>query len=1185
MIAPTIIVGLGGIGSEIAARVAQHSKSSPQAKRLRFVCIDTDVNDLRKRKEADSSLITIQTSAPYVVSSYLDKNSKAREEWFPVHNILRGKTPTEGAGQVRAISRLAFDEAIREGRLASLDRAIEELYYLDGNTDPQAIRVIIVSTLAGGTGSGIVLPTALYIRHFLETRFKKSASVIRGFFLLPEIMFGNKSPDECGSLCCNAYASMRELDAFMRRGDGALVGPKYKDLKLELPEAKSGSYQDYKVTPFNYCFLYDKRNTNDLQLKSIEDYKEHAANTIYAQAVSGISSRSNSNEDNTIKPLVASNGRNRFCGAGSSLLSYPRDSVLEYVAGGWCLENMDEKWLRVDRAYKEHLADIKQQQKKNPDIKPEERKSFYLNYFSKPAKGSFEETVKDMVVRKSIDEEGYEVESSLVDEYMDELEKYIKETIVSEEVTSAANVAQANIEKLAKEDEKTDFVEQAVATENANNYYRQVFFKNARTRGRMIAQQLFKDSANRTGTKELYRIEGILKDEDGKFLHPNAVRLFVYDLLDRIQAACERIPQELEDEVGTLYPFDNTETPEIEHVKNKIDELMNTSLVRKKIIRRLSNTQEADIIGSLTEQKQAIEQYAQKLAFQIVFEAAVEYLSKLSSAFEQFYQSYPIYLGELKKNNASIQERFVNGEGKATRYVCADEKCLDELSALMECTSENANVNGDLSASIFQEMKEYSLMIRKPNSGTFFRELFEETICGFWKGRVAETYPMYLDMDIITALEAEVDFETDGELTSREKENRVARILREAERLAEPFIEEPRGELRHPFTICCYHPDVETGKQERTEFVRSYLNERLGGSPDPYVSRYELLIYKAIYNMNAGDLMRFNAPREKNGFGGEYYNAYLDVIRKLSPKTETNSVISPHLDRKWHLPKCMPDLDDTNQALLEKNVYTSIVWGLLTGSIEQEVSPNLAPSSRRSLRYVTYYPANSKSGEFIISNGTFCDELYEVVDGMAINLPQVYRILEEYEKVLRDEKDDRKSLAESSLINSLNWFDPAIALGDDYEPELLEAESETSKFKLPQFIPNTMNPSIFDLLYWIKQSTPVEDFEENELAIILESMIGLIEEYVSQFVSKERRYDRCYAILADQFQLFMRNLSDEKSIPYPRRRLHDSAVRLIRNLLDEHFSNNYIMVNRPNKPMQHIHNQAMHDYENASNKN
>ena len=121
MIAPTIIIGLGGIGSDICCRVSRMVKADEQRKRIRFVCIDTDINDLSRRRDEDPRILIIQTSAPYTVGDYLETNPRAKNEWFPNHNILMHKTPTEGAGQVRAISRLAFEEAVKEGRLGTLN--------------------------------------------------------------------------------------------------------------------------------------------------------------------------------------------------------------------------------------------------------------------------------------------------------------------------------------------------------------------------------------------------------------------------------------------------------------------------------------------------------------------------------------------------------------------------------------------------------------------------------------------------------------------------------------------------------------------------------------------------------------------------------------------------------------------------------------------------------------------------------------------------------------------------------------------------------------------------------------------------------------------------------------------------------------------------------------------------------
>ena len=97
-----------------------------------------------------------------------------------------------------------------------LHKAIEDLYKLEGEENQQALRVIIVSSLAGGTGSGIILPVALYVRNYLKTHFAQAANIVRGFFLLPEVFYGViPGAAERNNLKCNAYATLRELDAFL----------------------------------------------------------------------------------------------------------------------------------------------------------------------------------------------------------------------------------------------------------------------------------------------------------------------------------------------------------------------------------------------------------------------------------------------------------------------------------------------------------------------------------------------------------------------------------------------------------------------------------------------------------------------------------------------------------------------------------------------------------------------------------------------------------------------------------------------------------------------------------------------------------------------------------------------------------------------------------------------------------
>ena len=1183
MIAPTIVVGLGGIGSDICCRVSQQVKDKEQRKRIRFVCIDTDINDLARRKEEDPRIITIQTSAPYMVGNYLDINVNARENWFPTHNILMGKTPTEGAGQVRAISRLAFETAVREGRMTALDKAIEELYFLDGAAAPQAVRIMVVSTLAGGTGSGIVLPVALYIRHFLETRFRKSASVVRGFFLLPEIMFGNKSPEECSSLCCNAYASMRELDAFMRRGDGALNGPKYKDLKLELPDASSGNYVDYQVSPFNFCFLYDKRNTDDLQLKSFDDYKEHAANTIYAQAISGMSNRSNSNEDNAIKPLVKSNGRNRFCGAGSSLLKYPRDSVLRYIAGKWCIQSMDEEWLTIDKAYLRYLQDQKVLRKKNPTLKDVSLSDFYMDRVEHGEKGSFEEMLFNMCHDQLEDATGELEAVSKVDRYTETLGQFIKDQVRDDPelagVQALYTAAYARLEnaiahvksdndgeeKIKRNELKDEFEGLNGVTLRYVNVAKQI----GNRLGRTLAMQLFQDDKDHTGENNPYRMEFYMRDEDQKFIHPSAARYFVYSLMKSFNEGVAGSADHLEEWGRKIEQFDDPDTPERETGHDFIEKRIG----KKFLVIPTDKKDQIELLGKLKKQHDAAFEYSVELAKKAIYDAGRSYLLSVSDAFEKFYTNFATYLQKTHFDVAEIERKYVNGEGKATRYVCASERCLKTMLGQMPCTGESSNVNGDLSASIYQEMKNYALMVRKPNASIYFEDLYDEKIMGFWVHRVEESHASLINMDILTALEAEADYESDEALTDDQKSRYAAQILEQAERLAAPFIEEPMGEIRHPFTICAYNPIIMGAPDStRCSFVRANLNDKMGGQQDENVSPYELMVYKAVYNLSAGDLKRFRAPEGNNHQGGEYYAAYVDTIRKLGPNTNDNKVLTPHLDKHWHLPKYMPDLDDRNQEILETDIYTALAWGMLTGKIEQ--SPDHEGIAyEHGIGRIHYRPATRRSQDFIVSNGSPCDELYEVVDALAINPPQVEMILDDYRKTMKREKMGRLSLSESKLMNCLSWDDKAMAFGDDLAVSDEMENEQAIPFVLRQFAPE-QKASIFDLIYWIKISTPVDDFSEDEIAVMLNSMLKMLEDYVGEYTGSLKKYDRCYMLLVDQLKLFLKNLTDT-SIKRPRNRLFDSSVCIIRDLLDDRIIELYQMESRKCEIIRKLYNAAV----------
>ena len=67
MIAPTLLVGLGGTGSKIVCRVSK-MVTEEQRKHIGFAVFDTDINELREIQEANPFIRTIQTSTKLTVS-------------------------------------------------------------------------------------------------------------------------------------------------------------------------------------------------------------------------------------------------------------------------------------------------------------------------------------------------------------------------------------------------------------------------------------------------------------------------------------------------------------------------------------------------------------------------------------------------------------------------------------------------------------------------------------------------------------------------------------------------------------------------------------------------------------------------------------------------------------------------------------------------------------------------------------------------------------------------------------------------------------------------------------------------------------------------------------------------------------------------------------------------------------
>jgi hypothetical protein len=234
-VGPTLLVGLGGTGKEVLLRlrrmVVERYGSLDDLSFLRFMHLDTDKNDTAGEqydlRRADdplypqikfSNVERIDLSIFGGTGRYVDHlgNYPNVKRWFPSGAKIAALGDLhEGAGQVRMASRLGFFDASNHQKIASrLEQCRRELSDASimqqasnfGFTfEPKRLRVVIVASLAGGTGSGTFLDTG-----FLVKRYFKEAERL-GILLLPSFFAEYAGSDRVRA---NGYAALMELNHY-----------------------------------------------------------------------------------------------------------------------------------------------------------------------------------------------------------------------------------------------------------------------------------------------------------------------------------------------------------------------------------------------------------------------------------------------------------------------------------------------------------------------------------------------------------------------------------------------------------------------------------------------------------------------------------------------------------------------------------------------------------------------------------------------------------------------------------------------------------------------------------------------------------------------------------------------------------------------------------------------------------
>ena len=530
----TIFIGCGGIGSDIVARVAELCHGD-EAERIRFVVLDTNANDLKKVVKGSAEITSIQTSSTQNILDSLKNDEDARRTWFPNNTTLYPKTVSEGAGQVRAISRLAMNTTIKIGHIQRLYREIDNLFLKDGGEFKQALRVVIVSSAAGGTGSGIAMMVGMMVRQYLHQHYREKSALIRGFLLLPGVMDSGtiRTQSERQSLRRNGYATIKEINAFMMNASG-FCGvrrelSRFRDIHVDVPTADNDT-ERLSALPFDFCFLLDRVDNQQESMQTLEQYKAFAAQSLYEQNIGAMQACSFSMEDNIIKEFAnAENlGRNRFGGIGSSVLRYPYEEIADYVAYTRAMERIGggseaSDWSKYDKKYKEEFEQFKKKRGLTADKEPN-RGAIYVAALNNDEHRFGQDIKRELAPMGNVSVSAPKQADSLLNNIFTE----ILSSFTSLPAISSKQSAVESYKKVI--DYKNDGGASGTGSVKLSNLraYETQVKKEAYSFAKAKAQAMFFDSPNIKGTAvKPFHIESVLTAPGGS-IHPNAVRYMLY---------------------------------------------------------------------------------------------------------------------------------------------------------------------------------------------------------------------------------------------------------------------------------------------------------------------------------------------------------------------------------------------------------------------------------------------------------------------------------------------------------------------------------------------------------------------------------------------------------------------------------------------------------------------------------
>ncbi len=966
----TLLVGLGGTGCEIVTRVKNLIQNADE--NVQFVGFDTDGS-----WGGVDGLPMVYTSRDMTVRSYLRDVPNWRD-WFPDNASLMQRNMVKGAGQVRTLSRLAFAETVASNRLGPLREAIRNLKVERGEITPTNFRVMVISSFAGGTGSGMFIQAALFLRQFIRQNYGGEV-IVRGLFALPDLfMDTNPSPVQQESMYANAYAALRELNAINMATLSRDPAADQVDMSIDrIFDSKADRYHAEKK-PFDFIFLVDNINAEGKVMRSMEEYKNLLTTAAYMQVYSPMTKDGDSREDNAILSVIGHDGRPLYGSVGAARIVYPYRDLVNYCGLRATVDSVSELWTLIDVQYRRDDAENRRMMQLDPSVKPLDRGVHFLATLQQMMESG--NTRLNFLHRAltNTDDDGKTMDR--VEAYYESVYSYVSDKLKNDEQVRDKRNATGLYEKHFKE--KAGIVPNVTKNETALKDYLDTVNNRIMLLRGSLGQAIIPSDLNSVLDPDAdWNILKLLR-MGGSVAHPLALRALLYKLRGMLQEQYEKCEGEnagLIQRINRYFSkeYDLVETPGVE-----------TAAMRAGDSKRGGTRFRAEYLQKSGEQKNHITRYCESKVIAVVFEDVLKRLNALIRQLERLFDSLGSICAALEKEAEILETKKHSDSGSSDSFVCASPEWKRELYASLDFNCSDSNENHVYDAILYtlygEAMKELEYaakkhILRKKGSSAKKEEqervstmgtLFRRSIMARNTEDLERECANQLDIDVFAALA----------LDAEDDPGRMKELLKSAYKKSQPYL---KTDQDHCISLlsrtdenadgegCAYtmvfwgiHPEVEESimqTQNPASLPEFFRVDDHGYAPEVVsnedYSRYEISCYQALYCVALNEVPKFV---ETGDHFGVFYQNYANRIRSM---TEEGSAITPHLDIRWHSRRYLPMISGEKNAEDDRNtaraMWLALIYNGLPDYQDEEgraVYANFGRVVGKSMKFQQDYP-------------------------------------------------------------------------------------------------------------------------------------------------------------------------------------------------------------------------------------